>query len=177
MANAYARKDDTKNEFAIYDAVLQELASKAQNVPLGSPDETYNSDDEARSLYSRQKAQSDNEGSEQEGQSDEASSESDVTLHKASQSFQVATIASPTRQGGTRSPEYARVLERYLARLVQMKQIPPALVVLSHEIERNPDDPGLYERLAVFLDQNRLGSQQEEIYRRAMARFPRQILV
>ena len=172
MANAYARKDDTKNEFAIYDAVLQELASKAQNVPLGSPDETYNSDDEARSLYSRQKAQSDNEGSEQEGQSDEASSESDVTLHKASQSFQVATIASPTRQGGTRSPEYARVLERYLSRLVQMKQIPTALMVLSHEIERNPDDPGLYERLAVFLDQNRLGAQQEEVYRRAMAHFP-----
>ena len=43
--------------------------------------------------------------------------------------------------------------------------------MLSREIERNPDDPGLYERLAVFLDQNRLGSQQEEIYRRAMARF------
>ncbi len=53
-----------------------------------------------------------------------------------------------------------------------MKQIPPALGVLRHEIDRNPDDPGLYERLAVFLDQNRLGSQQEEIYRRAMARFP-----
>ena len=44
--------------------------------------------------------------------------------------------------------------------------------MLSREIDRNPDDPGLYERLAVFLDQNRLGSQQEEIYRRAIARFP-----
>ncbi|HEY2664505.1 MAG TPA: tetratricopeptide repeat protein, partial [Candidatus Binataceae bacterium] len=33
-------------------------------------------------------------------------------------------------------------------------------------------DPGLYQRLAVFLDQNRLGAQQEEVYRRAMARFP-----
>jgi cellulose synthase operon protein C len=76
-----------------------------------------------------------------------------------------------TGQTGARSPEYARVLERYLARLVQMKQIPPALAVLSREIERNPDDPGLYERLAVFLDQNRLGSQQEEVYRRALARF------
>jgi cellulose synthase operon protein C len=52
-----------------------------------------------------------------------------------------------------------------------MKQIPPALAVLSREIEHNPDDPGLYERLAVFLDQNRLGSQQEEVYRRALARF------
>ena len=35
MADAYARKSDTKNEFAIYDSVLQELAAKAQNVPLG----------------------------------------------------------------------------------------------------------------------------------------------
>jgi hypothetical protein len=52
-----------------------------------------------------------------------------------------------------------------------MKQIPAALSVLRKEIDRNPDDPGLYERLAVFLDQNRLGSQQEEIYRLAIARF------
>jgi len=39
-------------------------------------------------------------------------------------------------------------------------------------LDHNPDDPGLYERLAVFLDQNRLGVEQEEIYRRAIARFP-----
>jgi hypothetical protein len=64
------------------------------------------------------------------------------------------------------------VLERYLARLVEMKQIPSALGVLRHEIDRNPDDPGLYERLATFLDHNRLGSQQEEVYRLAMSRFP-----
>ena len=49
-----------------------------------------------------------------------------------------------------------------------MKQIPRALGVLRREIDRNPDDPGLYERLAVFLDQNRLGSEQEEVYRRAI---------
>ncbi len=75
------------------------------------------------------------------------------------------------QQRGPRSPEYARVLERYLARLVQMKQIPPALGVLRREIDRNPDDPGLYERFATFLDQNRLGAQQEEIYRLAISRF------
>ena len=44
--------------------------------------------------------------------------------------------------------------------------------MLRREIDRNPDDPGLYERLAVFLDQNKLGAEQAEIYRRAMARFP-----
>jgi cellulose synthase operon protein C len=52
-----------------------------------------------------------------------------------------------------------------------MKEIPQALGVLRKEIDRNPDDPGLYERLAVFLDQNRLGAEQEEVYRRAIARF------
>jgi hypothetical protein len=63
------------------------------------------------------------------------------------------------------------VLERYLARLTEIKQIPTALGVLRHEIDRNPDDPGLYERLANFLDQNRLESQQEEVYRLAISRF------
>ena len=58
-----------------------------------------------------------------------------------------------------------------MARLSEMKEIPAALGVLRREIDRNPDDPGLYERLAVFLDQNRLGTEQEEVYRRAIARF------
>jgi len=85
--------------------------------------------------------------------------------------FQVHA-ASAAVQAGARSQEYARVLERYLARLVELKQIPQALGVLRRELDHNPDDPGLYERLAVFLDQNRLGVEQEEIYCRAMARFP-----
>src|SRR6266478_882870 len=85
--------------------------------------------------------------------------------------FQVHA-ASAAVQAGARSPEYARVLERYLARLVQLKEIPQALGVLRRELDHNPDDPGLYKRLAVFLDQNRLGVEQEEIYRRAMAHFP-----
>src|SRR6267142_6253913 len=85
--------------------------------------------------------------------------------------FQV-NAASGSAETGARSPEYARVLERYLARLVELKEIPQALGVLRRELDHNPDDPGLYERLAVFLDQNRLGVEQEEIYRRALARFP-----
>ena len=35
MADAYARTGKSQEEFAIYDSVLQELAAKAQNVPLG----------------------------------------------------------------------------------------------------------------------------------------------
>jgi len=173
MADAFARKGDTSSEFAIYDAVLQELAIKSQNVPLGSAETAYNASNYTpRSAYANGSNASDAEGEEAGEEDGEISQDNTVPRHKVSQSFQLGTTSSPAQQIGARSPEYARVLERYLARLVQMKQIPPALAVLSRELDRNPDDPGLYERLAVFLDQNRLGSQQEEIYRRAMARFP-----
>src|SRR5271157_721569 len=171
MADAYARKADTQNEFAIYDAVLKELASKAQSVPLGSAEGSeYNY--AAPSSYAGEANSAEAEGEEGGEEQGESPEQNAAPRRKVSQSFQLGATTSPTRQAGARSPEYARVLERYLARLVQMKQIPPALAVLSREIERNPDDPGLYERMAVFLDQNRLGSQQEEIYRRAIARFP-----
>jgi len=170
MADAYARKDDSKNEFAIYDSVLQELAAKAQNVPLGSAEGSYNSSGYPQRSYANTNNASDAEA-EEDGQQGDTSGENTRPSNRVSQSFQLGATGSPTQRTGARSPEYASVLERYLARLVQMKQIPPALSVLSHEIDRNPDDPGLYERLAVFLDQNRLGSQQEEVYRRALARF------
>ncbi len=172
MADAYARKDDSKNEFAIYDYVLQELAAKAQNVPLGSSERAYDS----ANTYTPRSPDTMNDSSAEseeggEGQESEAS-QANAPQHRVGATFQLGATAVPARQTGARSPEYARVLERYLARLVQAKQIPPALAVLSREIDRNPDDPGLYERLAVFLEQNRLGSQQEEIYRRALGRFP-----
>src|SRR5262249_18613900 len=39
------------------------------------------------------------------------------------------------------------------------------------EIDRNPKDPGLYDTLAAFLDQNKLGSEIEQVYQRAIAQF------
>jgi tetratricopeptide (TPR) repeat protein len=184
MADAYSRKDDSASEFAIYDSVLQELAAKSQNVPLGSSAEEYGYANYASS-YARNNSQSysqndasdaaGNEAENEEGgeeQDTDASEESATPRHPVSQAFQAGSLVAPTRQAGARSPEYARVLERYLARLTQMKQVPKALGVLRHEIDRNPDDPGLYERLAVFLDQNQLGAEQEDVYRRAIARFP-----
>ena len=161
MADAYARKADTKSEFVIYDSVLKELAAQAQNVPLGSsaagPDHyNYNSnpsDEESQ------------EGGEAEwGRGVQPPGEQN-------RAFQINANASSSITSGPRSAEYSRVLERYLARLVQLNQIPSALAVLRNEIDRNPDDPGLYERLAEFLDQNRLGTEQEEVYRRAIAHF------
>jgi predicted Zn-dependent protease len=158
MADAYARTNKTQEEFGIYDSVLQELAFKAEKIPLGKSGDGAN-----------QPQPADQETSYRESENVVAGA--NFPPRTGDQAFQVHTASTPN-QFGARSPEYSRVLERYLARLVQLKQIPEALAVLRHEIDRNPDDPGLYERLAVFLDQNKLGIEQEEIYRRALARFP-----
>ncbi len=159
MADAYARTGKAQEEFSIYDSVLQELAVKAQKIPLGKSGGTAD--------YS---SPADQETSDRKAENEPSDAVSNLP-HRANQAFQLHA-ASVSNQVGARSQEYSRVLERYLARLVQLKQIPEALAVLRREIDRNPDDPGLYERLTVFLDQNRLGTEQEEIYRRALARFP-----
>jgi len=165
MADAYSRKGDSPSEFAIYDSVLQELAAQAQSVPLGSSDEAMS----PINNYSAMATSAAESEAEEAGE--EQTAPDTPRRGRTNQAFQVNTPSATAEQGGARSPEYARVLERYLARLVEMKQIPQALGVLRKEIDRNPDDPGLYERLAVFLDQNRLGAEQEEVYRRAIARF------
>ena len=164
MADAYSRKGKPQEEFAIYDSVLQELAAKADRIPLGARD----SWEQGYSPMGKRP-----EGGEESEIGREQQDEVRLRGRSAQQSsaFQV-DAASATAQAGARSPEYARVLERYLARLVELKEIPQALAVLRRELDHNPDDPGLYERLAVFLDQNRLGVEQEEIYRRAISRFP-----
>ena len=73
---------------------------------------------------------------------------------------------------GARSPEYARVLDRYIARLLSRKETQHVLALYRREIDRNPNDPGLYERLAAFLEASRLGAEVEQTYRRAMQQFP-----
>jgi predicted TPR repeat methyltransferase len=72
---------------------------------------------------------------------------------------------------GARSAEYAQVLDRYLSRLVALRRLPDALEVLRGELDRNPQDPGLYEKLANFLEQNRMNAQEEEVYQRAIGQF------
>jgi hypothetical protein len=63
-----------------------------------------------------------------------------------------------------RSAQYAQVLDRYLSRLVAMQKLPDALTLLRGELDRNPQDPGLYEKLASFLEQNSLNAREEEVY-------------
>ena len=79
--------------------------------------------------------------------------------------------SGPPAAESFRSPDYARVLDRYVARLVSMKRIPDALALYRREIDRNPNDPGLYDVLAAFLEQNRLDAEIEQVYQRAIAQF------
>jgi predicted Zn-dependent protease len=163
MADADARLDKTQDEFAIYDSVLQELATKAYKMPLGPRVA-------GRAEFTPQRNESaEGEGEEESDAGETGSARPQQAAPNAA--FQVKTERSAV-ETGPRSAEYSRVLERYLARLVELKRVPQALGVLRREIDHNPDDPGLYERLAVFLEQNRIGTEQEEVYRRAMARFP-----
>ncbi len=77
----------------------------------------------------------------------------------------------PHAAGTARSSEYAQVLDRYLSRLVALDRLPDALTVLRGELDRNPQDPGLYEKLAGFLEQNKLNAREEEVYQRAIGQF------
>jgi Flp pilus assembly protein TadD len=123
MADAFARKEQSTEELAIYDRLLQELAARADRVPLGA-------------------------------------------------SVVPPEDARVARGRGARSQEYARVLDRYISRLVSRKQLPEALAVYRREIDRNPADPGLYAAAAQFLDQNDFTAEVAQVYRLAIQQFP-----
>ncbi len=163
MADADSKLQRPQDEFAIYDAILQELAGQADQVPLGTRvagGEEFDSAQPRQHYAGAAPPESENE--------DNSAAQPSTPAPNAT--FQVARN-SETPETGPRSPEYSRVLERYLARLVEVKEIPQALGVLRREIDHNPEDPGLYERLATFLEQNNLSQELEEVYRRAFARF------
>ncbi len=124
IADAYARRNQTQQEFAAYDRLLVELGKRAGGVPLGALPLPPSGAPKGTPQYD--------------------------LLH---------------------SPDYARVLDRYVARLVSMKRIRDALALYRREIDRNPSDPGLYDTLAAFLEQNRMGADTEQIYQRAIAQF------
>jgi tetratricopeptide (TPR) repeat protein len=80
-------------------------------------------------------------------------------------------VQPPQAANVARSPDYARVLDRCISRLVQLSRPVDAIALLRQEIDRNPDDPGIYERLALFVEQNQFDRDLEETYRRALAHF------
>lgn len=157
LAESFARKRQLQEEFATYDALLKELAARAGGVPLGAaaeegPAETFEGGTSTES-----------EGGHVEAD-EEAPPESAAEI--------ISGRARRAEPRGPRSPDYARVLDRYISRLVSIRRVPQALALYRRELDHNPNDPGLYERLAAFLDQNRLGEQVEQVYRRAIQQFP-----
>ncbi|HUB83073.1 MAG TPA: hypothetical protein VMB03_29940 [Bryobacteraceae bacterium] len=68
--------------------------------------------------------------------------------------------------------EYDQVFDRYVSRMVELKRTNDALALYRREIDRNPQDQRLYEKLAAFLEQRGLGAQVEQVYKDAAARFP-----
>jgi len=148
VADVYSRTNQTDKEFALYTSLLQELAAKADGVPLGAPGAAYSKTvgGQAAVVVDAGRA---------------ASSDEDANAnHNVNRS--AATV---------RSAEYAQVLDRDLSRLVALQRLPDALTVLRGELDRNPQDPGLYEKLAQFLEQNRLNAHEEEVYQRAIDQF------
>ncbi len=84
---------------------------------------------------------------------------------------EVTELPEGEKPAAARSPEYAQVLDLYISRLTQLKRLTDAVALYRREIDRNPDDPGIYERLALFVEQNHFDSDLEQTYRAAMKRF------
>lgn len=168
MADAYARTKQTEEEFAIYDSLLKELAEKANHIPLGENIARANAQpaDETRAT------EEGSEGVDEESDAEAAPSDRSRERKQANKrAFDLSSKAA-AQESSTHSEEYERVLDRYIARLVSLHRVPQALQVLRLEMDRNPNDPGIYEKLAGFLQQNELWSDQEQIYRKAMQQFP-----
>ena len=149
LADAYERTHQVDKEFALYQDLLKELSAKADGVPLGITSDLYTKpvDGELSPVV----VAASNGGGES------ASSENGN--------------APATQPAGVRSVQYNEVLNRYLARLVALQRLPDALQVLRGELDRNPQDPGLYDKLASFLEQNKLDAHEEEVFERATQQF------
>jgi len=156
LADAYAREKDTADEFALYEAQLSELAAKTDGLPLTSsgamaaPPVPGTVD-----FYVRV----------------QDPDSVDSTAGPAQKLNSQPLAAAPARAWLPEGAAYASLLDRYLGRLIATGQLPRALTVLRHQIDRNPSDPQLYERAASFLQQNNLSGPQEQVYAQAIAKF------
>ena len=156
VADAYARTKNTTAEFALYDQLLTELARDAQGMPL-----TASADSSAPPAPTLPA-----------DQSDDATPRASKPVPNQDQARALdLTVAAPVPPAPD-DLSYSQILERYLGRLTTEQKLPEALAVLRRELDRNPDDPLLYVRIADFLQQNNFAAQQEEVYRRAIAHFP-----
>ena len=144
LADAYANQKDTASEFALYDSLLASLAAQTHGQPLSAAPQSTSTPESPASTG---------------------------TVPASTDTSDLTSAYTPTRATLPAAAQYQQILDRYLARLVAAKQIPQALTLLRRELDRNPGDPALYERLATFLEQNNLAAQQGEVYKLAIAKF------
>jgi tetratricopeptide (TPR) repeat protein len=159
MADAYARQNDTASEFALYDAQLAELATQSNGLPLTAASNSPAPEPPYGMV----------EGEAVVRVQDPDSVDANAAPVRTLKSQSLAPL--PTRKSLPAATAYASVLDRYLGRLTAIGEIPRALTVLRRQLDRNPNDPLLYERLATFLDQNNLSAQQEQVFQQAIAKF------
>lgn len=164
LAGAYEHTRQADKEFALYQNLLKDLAAQADGVPLGAGGALYSKSVNGRAAPAVLPAKA---APKADDGSDQAGADSDGSNADASAASPATTVSA----SNVRSAQYAQVLDRYLARLVALKRLPDALTVLRGELDRNPQDPGLYEKLADFLEQNALNSHEEEVYQRAIQQF------
>ncbi len=158
MADAYARQNNVTVEFALYDSMLAELSAKTAGQPLSAARKT------SATQVELPPAAPDSLVRVSENDSEEAFPKS----KSAAYSLAAYTTSRPVNAA---ADDYAHVLDRYLGRLVATGKLPQALALLRRQLDRNPDDPALYEKLASFLQQNNLSAGQEQVFKSAIARF------
>ncbi|MBB5063430.1 hypothetical protein [Granulicella mallensis] len=156
VADADARQNDTKAEFGLYDNLLTELAGNLQGMPLTAAGAVATPAPEAPT---------DSSDTTDSATASAATAPASAVL-KPSLAMPVAAPAATAT-----AEAYRQILDRYLGRLTTANQLPAALAVLRHELDRNPNDPLLYAKLADFLQQNNLAAEQEAVYQQALARF------
>ena len=164
VADAYARLRDTKDEFALYDRILTELGAKTAGMPLTAADAS------TRAFAGGTPTEVQPDANAQDGDGADANGIKAAKQIVKSRAFEV-TPGAPRGIVFADAQEYRMLLERFLGRLTAEGQLPQALAVLRKELDRNPNDPLLYERLADFLQQNNLSAQQEEVYGQAIQKF------
>jgi predicted Zn-dependent protease len=182
MADSFARKNMVKEELTLYDQLLNELAARADHVPLGAGVRADTSlvqqpppsaQPESEEAAPEEPSEATSEPSVEAGGT--GGGEQPVRRPIRRPSFQ-ARVRAAGRQadqpGQPRSPEYSQVLERYISRLVALRRPLQVLELFRREMDHNPNDPGLYERLATFLAQNRMDERIEAVYKKAIQQFP-----
>jgi cellulose synthase operon protein C len=173
LADAYERTRQVDKEFTLYQDLLKELAAQADGVPLGGAGDAY-SKPIATETALRTTPALNAHANDNTNAGEDAGTEANIGAGQQENDEDAAgngSNASAKAALTIRSAQYAQVLDRYLARLVALHRLPDALSVLRGELDRNPRDPGLYQRLADFLEQNSLNSHEEEVYQRAIQQF------